>query len=236
MKKIIALTVLTLASFNSSANDNAKRLIEMLIKDDIAVFRNEGNAMLSDLIPIVNASKLISEYSNNQYKYEKTYNNQVINIKTVASGVKTDLLGDPFVVANGKNQFEYVSLELKNKDDAMNINKGSKLDLICVGTKDNVMFPVLKKCVTSDSYFQSFLEKTMNNINELSEEDTPKSMYESIYLGFWELDIKNPNKLDKYNKVDELVKNNKQDFEEALKIAKTKAVTEESKTIIMPKP
>ena len=236
MKKIIALTVLTLASFNSSANDNAKRLIEMLIKDDIAVFKNSGNSLINKSLPIVNASQLINEYSNNQYKYEKTYNNKLVNIKTVASGVKTDLLGDPFVVANGKNQFEYVSLELKNKDDAMNINKGSKLDLICVGTKDNVMFPVLKKCVTSDSYFQSFLEKTMNNINELSEEDTPKSMYESIYLGFWELDIKNPNKLDKYNKVDELVKNNKQDFEEALKIAKTKAVTEESKTIIMPKP
>ena len=236
MKKIIALTVLTLASFNSFANDNAKRLIEMLIKDDIAVFRNEGNAMLSDLIPIVNASKLISEYSNNQYKYEKTYNNQVINIKTVASGVKTDLSGDPFVVANGKNQFEYVSLELKNKDDAMNINKGSKLDLICVGTKDNVMFPTLKKCVTSDSYFQKFVEKTMNNINELSEEDTPKNMYESMYLGLLELDIKNPNKLDKYNKVDELVKSGKQDFEEALKIANTKFVTEESKTITMPKP
>ena len=236
MKKIIALTVLTLASFNSSANDNAKRLIEMLIKDDIAVFKNGGNSLINKSLPIVNASQLINEYSNNQYKYEKTYNNQVINIKTVASGVKTDLSGDPFVVANGKNQFEYVSLELKNKDDAMNINKGSKLDLICVGTKDNVMFPILKKCVTSDSYFQSFLEKTMNNINELSEEDTPKSMYESIYLGFWELDIKNPNKLDKYNKVDELVKNNKQDFEEALKIAKTKAVTEESKVITMPKP
>ena len=236
MKKIIALTVLTLASFNSFANDNAKRLIEMLIKDDIAVFRAAGDAMLSDFIQTVNASQLISEYSNNQYKYEKTYSNQVINIKTVASGVKTDLSGDPFVVANGKNQFEYVSLELKNKDDAMNINKGSKLDLICVGTKDNVMFPILKKCVTSDSYFQSFLEKTMNNINELSEEDAPKNMYESIYFGFWELDIKNPNKLDKYNKVDELVKNGKQDFEEVLKIANKKSVTEESKTITMPKP
>ena len=236
MKKIIAISILTLVSFSSFANDNARRLIEMLIKDDIAVFRNEGNAMLSDLIPIVNASQLINEYSNNQYKYEKAYNNQVINIKTVASGVKTDLLGDPFVVANGKNQFEYVSLELKNKDDAMNINKGSKLDLICIGTKDNVLFPILKKCVTFDSYFQNFLEKTMNNINKLNKSDTPKNMYESIYLGLWELDIKNPNKLDKFNKIDELVKNNKQDFEEALKIAKTKAVTEESKVITMPKP
>ena len=47
-------------------------------------------------------------------------------------------------------------------------------------------------------------------------------MYETIYFGLWELDIKNPNKLDKFNKIDELVKSNKQDFEEALKIVKTK--------------
>lgn len=236
MKKIIAISILTLVSFSSFANDNARRLIEMLIEEDITILRTGGDSMLSDFIPTVNASQLISEYSNNQYKYEQTYHNQVINIKTVASGIRRDFSGDPFVVANGKNQFEYVSLELKNKDDAMNINNGSKLDLICIGTKDNVLFPILKECVTSDSYFQNFLEKTMNNINKLNESDTPKNMYESIYLGLWEQDIKNPNKLDKYNNMDEFAKNGQQYFEKALKIAKTKAVTEESKTITMPKP
>ena len=234
MKKIIALTVLALASFNSFANDNAKRLTEQIIKEDIAIFRNGGDSMLSYSIPTVNASQLINEYSNNQYKYEKTYSNQVINIKTVASGVKTDLSGDPFVVANGKNQFEYVSLELKNKDDAMNINKGSKLDLICVGTKDNVMFPILKKCVTSDSYFQIFLEKTMNNINELSEEDTPQNIYDAFYLALWKFDTQKPNALDKY-KTPKDFRNDKPIFDEI--IALVKANSKEEKLIItMPKP
>ena len=234
MKKIIALTILTLASFNSLANDNAKRLIEDALKDDIAVFRDGGDAMLNDLIPTVNASQLISEYSNNQYKYEQIYNNQVVNIKTVASGVKTDLSGDPFVEVSGKNQFEYVSLELKNKDDAMNINKGSKLDLICVGTKDNVMFPILKNCVTSDSYFQKFVEKTMDNINQLNEEDTPKNLYEAIYLGLWAVDIKNPNKLDKYKGYNDLV-DDKPIFDELIASIKANS-KEENLIIVMPKP
>lgn len=234
MKKIIALTILTLVSFNPLANDNAKRIIEDALKDDIAVFRKGGSAMFSDSIPIVNASQLISEYSNNQYKYEKTYNNQVINIKTVASGVKTDLSGDPFVVANGKNQFEYVSLKLKNKDDAMEINKGNKLDLICVGTKDNVMFPILKNCVKSNDYFQSFLGKAMNNINELNETDTPKNFYEAIYLGLWAVDIKNPNKLNKYKGYKDFM-NDKPIFDEV--IALVKANLKDKKLIItMPKP
>lgn len=234
MKKIIALTVLTLASFNSFANDNAKRLIEMLIKEDIAVFRNDGNSNIRHSIPRVNASQLINEYSNNQYKYEKTYNNQVINIKTVASGVKTDFSGDPFVVANGKNQFEYVSLELKNKDDAMNINKGNKLDLICVGTKDNVMFPILKKCVTSDSYFQSFLEKVMNNINELNEADTPKNIYDAFYLAFLKFDTQKPNVLDKYKTLKDL-KSDKLTFDEIIASVKA-SLKEENVITIMPKP
>ena len=234
MKKIIALTVLTLASFNSSANDNAKRLIEMLIKDDIAVFKNGGNSLINKSLPIVNASQLINEYSNNQYKYEKTYNNKLVNIKTVASGVKTDLLGDPFVVANGKNQFEYVSLELKNKDDALNINKGSKLDLICVGTKDNVMFPILKNCVKSDDYFQKFVEKTMNNINKLNESDTPKNFYDTFYLALWKYDIEKPNILDKYKAYKDLM-NDKPIFDEVIALVQANS-TEENLIITMPKP
>lgn len=234
MKKIIALLVLSLIGFNASANDNAKRLIELVIKDDITVFKKGGSALSSEYIQSVNASQLISEYSNNQYKYEKTYNGKLINIKTVASGVKTDLSGDPYIVANGKNQFEYVSLELKNKDDAMNINKGSKLDLICVGTKNNVMFPTLKNCVTTDSYFQKFLEVTMKNISKLKESDEPKSFYEAVYLGLWEFDIKKPGTLDKYKTIKELQKN-KTDFNEVMGLAKSKA-TDEIKNFTMPKP
>ena len=90
MKKIIAISILTLVSFSSFANDNARRLIEMLIEEDITILRTGGDSMLSDFIPTVNASQLISEYSNNQYKYEQTYHNQVINIKTVASGIRRD--------------------------------------------------------------------------------------------------------------------------------------------------
>ena len=234
MKKIIAISILTLVSFSSFANDNARRLIEMLIEEDITILRTGGDSMLSDFIPTVNASQLISEYSNNQYKYEQTYHNQVINIKTVASGIRRDFSGDPFVVANGKNQFEYVSLELKNKDDAMNINNGSKLDLICIGTKDNVLFPILKECVTSDSYFQNFLEKTMNNINKLNESDTPKSFYDTFYLALWKYDIEKPNILDKYKAYKDLM-NDKPIFDEVIALVQANS-TEENLIITMPKP
>jgi hypothetical protein len=234
MKKMIAISLLTLIGFNALANDNAKRLTELLIKDDISVFRNGGGAILSEYISSVNASQLISEYSNNQYKYEKAYDKQLVNIKTVASGVKTDLSGDPYIVANGKNQFEYVSLELKNKDDAMNINKGNKLELICVGTKNNVMFPSLKNCVTADSYFQKFLEATMTSINKLKKDDKPSSVFEAIYLGMLEFDTKKSNELDKYNTVKELF-NNKTDFNGIMELAKSKA-TDEVKNFTMPKP
>lgn len=234
MKKIIAVSLLLLVGFNVSANDNAKRLTELLIKDDISVFRNNGESNINDEIFVVKASQLISEYENNQYKYEKKYDKQLVNIKTAASGIKTDLSGDPYIVANGKNQFEYVSLELKNKDDAMNINKGSKLDLICVGTKNNVMFPTLKNCVTADSYFQKFLEVTMKNISELKENDEPKSFYEAVYLGLLEFDTKKPNELDKYSTVKEFFKN-KTYFNEVMELAKSK-VTDKTKEFTMPKP
>lgn len=234
MKKIIAVSLLMLIGFNVSANDNAKRLIELLIKDDISVFRSGGKSNISDKIPLVTASQLISEYTNNQYKYEKAYDKQLVNIKTVASGVKTDFGGDPYIVANGKNQFEYVSLELKNKDDAMNINKGNKIDMICVGTKNNVMFPTLKNCVITDSYFNQFLKATIENIKKLEVNDKPSNKFEAIYLGLWKFDTQKPNVLDKYKTVSELLKN-KADFNEITKFIK-EGFTKENQEISMPKP
>ena len=230
MKNLIAVSILTLIGFSAFANDNAKRLTEMLINEDINIFKTAGDSIIGEKILIVSASDLNKEFSNDQTKYEKKYDNQLINIITQAPEVKTDLNGNPSIVINGDNQSELVSIELKNRDEALNIKKGSELDLICLGTKDNVKLPVLKDCVTADSYFQKFLEMKMNNISQLKEGDTPKDFFEAIYLSFKEFDIKNPNKLDG-KKLDD----NDTDMDEILETV-TDSIKEESKEFTMPNP
>ena len=230
MKNLIAISILTLIGFSAFANDNAKRLTEMLINEDINIFKTAGDSIIGEKILIVSASDLNKEFSNDQTKYEKKYDNQLINIITQAPEVKTDLNGNPSIVINGDNQSELVSIELKNRDEALNIKKGSELDLICLGTKDNVKLPVLKDCVTADSYFQKFLEMKMNNISQLKEGDTPKDFFEAIYLSFKEFDIKNPNKLDG-KKLDD----NDTDMDEILETV-TDSIKEESKEFTMPNP
>ena len=230
MKNLIAVSILTLIGFSAFANDNAKRLTEMLINEDINIFKTAGDSIIGEKILIVSASDLNKEFSNDQTKYEKKYDNQLINIITQAPEVKTDLNGNPSIVINGDNQSELVTIELKNRDEALNIKKGSELDLICLGTKDNVKLPVLKDCVTADSYFQKFLEMKMNNISQLKEGDTPKDFFEAIYLSFKEFDIKNPNKLDG-KKLDD----NETDMDEILETV-TDSIKEESKEFTMPNP
>ena len=230
MKNLIAISILTLIGFSASANDNAKRLTEMLINEDITIFKTAGDSIIGEKILIVSASDLNKEFSKDQTKYEKKYDNQLINIITQAPEVKTDLNGNPSIVINGDNQSELVFIELKNRDEALNIKKGSELDLICLGTKDNVKLPVLKDCVTADSYFQKFLEMKMNNISQLKEGDTPKDFFEAIYLSFKEFDIKNPNKLDG-KKLDD----NETDMDEILETV-TDSIKEESKEFTMPNP
>ena len=230
MKNLIAISILTLFGFSAFANDNAKRLTEMLINEDINIFKTAGDSIIGEKILIVSASDLNKEFSNDQTKYEKKYDNQLINIITQAPEVKTDLNGNPSIIINGDNQSELVSIELKNRDEALNIKKGSELDLICLGTKDNVKLPVLKDCVTADSYFQKFLEMKMNNISQLKEGDTPKDFFEAIYLSFKEFDIKNPNKLDG-KKLDD----NETDMDEILETV-TDSIKEESKEFTMPNP
>ena len=230
MKNLIAISILTLFGFSASANDNAKRLTEMLINEDINIFKTAGDSIIGEKILIVSASDLNKEFSNDQTKYEKKYDNQLINIITQAPEVKTDLNGNPSIIINGDHQSELVSIELKNRDEALNIKKGSELDLICLGTKDNVKLPVLKDCVTADSYFQKFLEMKMNNISQLKEGDTPKDFFEAIYLSFKEFDIKNPNKLDG-KKLDD----NDTDMDEILETV-TDSIKEEAKEFTMPNP
>ena len=230
MKNLIAVSILTLIGFSAFANDNAKRLTEMLINEDINIFKTAGDSIIGEKILIVSESDLNKEFSNDQTKYEKKYDNQLINIITQAPEVKTDLNGNPSIIINGDNQSELVSIELKNRDEALNIKKGSELDLICLGTKDNVKLPVLKDCVTADSYFQKFLEMKMNNISQLKEGDTPKDFFEAIYLSFKEFDIKNPNKLDG-KKLDD----NETDMDEILETV-TDSIKEESKEFTMPNP
>ena len=230
MKNLIAVSILTLIGFSAFANDNAKRLTEMLINEDINIFKTAGDSIIGEKILIVSASDLNKEFSNDQTKYEKKYDNQLINIITQAPEVKTDLNGNPSIIINGDNQSELVSIELKNRDEALNIKKGSELDLICLGTKDNVKLPVLKDCVTADSYFQKFLEMKMNNISQLKEGDTPKDFFEAIYLSFKEFDIKNPNKLDG-KKLDD----NETDMDEILETV-TDSIKEEAKEFTMPNP
>ena len=230
MKNLIAISILTLFGFSASANDNAKRLTEMLINEDITIFKTAGDSIIGEKILIVSASDLNKEFSKDQTKYEKKYDNQLINIITQAPEVKTDLNGNPSIVINGDNQSELVSIELKNRDEALNIKKGSELDLICLGTKDNVKLPVLKDCVIADSYFQKFLEMKMNNISQLKEGDTPKDFFEAIYLSFKEFDIKNPNKLDG-KKLDD----NETDMDEIIETV-TDSIKEEAKEFTMPNP
>lgn len=112
-------------------------------------------------------------------------------------------MGKKYVIANGENKFEYVSLEMHKKEDLLNINKGDELNLICAGSLNNAKFPILKNCLKTDSYLQMFLEKTMNDINALKEDDQPKNYYEAVYIGLSQYDAEKPNQLNKYKTIDE---------------------------------
>ena len=63
MKKIIAISLLTLIGFNAYANDNAKRLIELLIKDDISVFKNVHIAQVN-----ITKQFILNSISNSKYR------------------------------------------------------------------------------------------------------------------------------------------------------------------------
>ena len=69
MKNLIAISILTLIGFNAFANDNAKKIIEGFINEDIAAFRTPNESMIGEEILWVSASILNEEFSKDQTKY-----------------------------------------------------------------------------------------------------------------------------------------------------------------------
>jgi hypothetical protein len=96
---------------------------------------------------------------------------------------------------------------MHQKDDLLNINKGDEHNLICAGSPNNAKFLILKNCLKTYIYIKMFLEKTMNDINELKEDDQPKNYYEAVYLGLSQYDAEKTNQLNKYKTIDDLFEN-----------------------------
>jgi len=173
MKKLWLLLILT-PFFAFSQDDAAKKITFAFIDNDARVFLNNGDTILSNEIPTANATKLIQEYQDNQLNYEENYDQRLVRIETVVSGIKTTVTKQAYIEAKGKN--------------ILALKKGDKIDMICMGTSNNVIYPSLVNCDFTTNYINKLKIENKEYIEKLANKNV-KSKYiiGTLYQGFAEV-------------------------------------------------
>lgn len=192
MKKIFLL-ILMLASISAMAQENIfkpesqqslNNFASSFIKDGATQTLKGKNANPFLLKNVVTATKVIADYKANQLKANKTYEEKYTRIQTVASSIDAGILNTPFIVANGKNQFENIIIYINPTDDRfLDINAGDKIDLICKGKGYKIMSPAFGDCMFTKDYIEKASPIILNNIQKASNKGyEPSSLEEAKIL------------------------------------------------------
>jgi hypothetical protein len=195
MKKIALLLTLAWGSafaqdeevFKPVNQDSLNAFTKGILSDDFSGYIKGHDAVLSEIIPIVTASKLISEYKNNELAADKKYKDKPVRIKTVASAIKSDIGGRGFIVASGANAYSNVYIYINEKDDRiLSLGKGSKIDFICYGNGMTLNTPMLKPCEFTGDFIQSIEEQIEKNIGRASGKNyQPRSKLELYIMALY---------------------------------------------------
>ncbi len=196
MKKIIlaitfsGLTVLTHSALALTIEDKGafNNYLSAMAENEISGFVNSDDSVLGSEVKNYSASKIISAYHNNEVAADKEFKGKPVRIKTVAHAIKKDFSGDAFIVATGRNASETLHLKVNGEDERIQkINRGEKIDFVCIGKGMVIGTPILESCVYpkdfGDLVFGS-IEQSLSRVE--SKTYKPRSDFEfkllAIYL------------------------------------------------------
>ncbi|MCW8352047.1 OB-fold protein [Citrobacter portucalensis] len=162
MKKIICGIALACLTVNSAIAEQAAtvkdptygNLINTLADDEYQIFMSGGETLIIGygVTDPLSASQLITMYEKNELAANKKLKDKLVRIKSVATEIGENAMGQAYVRADGKNQFQNVTLFVDGNDERiLDMAKGSKIDFLCKMDKYVMRTPFLKECVfTSD--------------------------------------------------------------------------------------
>ncbi|EHQ1051078.1 hypothetical protein KQL11_004239 [Salmonella enterica] len=163
MKKIICGIALACLTANSAMAEQVAtvtdptydNLINTIADDEYKVFMSGGEtAAIGDgVTDPLSASELIAMYEKNELAANKKLKDKLVRIKSVATEIGEDAMGQAYVRVEGKNQFQNVTLFVDGNDERiLDLAKGSKIDFLCKMDKYVMRTPFLKGCLFTDDF------------------------------------------------------------------------------------
>lgn len=153
-------------------NDKEKRILSVLLKDDIQVFIDGGDSMFfksgenkmgKELPLVITANHLQTEYEKNEVAADQKFKNKNLLVSGKVREIAKDFAGNIVIhLQGGSNPFmtPMVSMEDGYIDYAAHLEKAQNVHLVCNGNGMVVGSAILKECLPADVW----ADKAVNEI------------------------------------------------------------------------
>lgn len=181
MKKLIFASVLGVVSSGMvfAADPAYMNMVSTVVDDDYSTFLNGGDSVIGrDITDPMTAGQLLSMYEKNELAANKKLKGKLVRVKSAASEIGEDAVGNAYIKVNGKSAFESVMLYVDGNDErVLSLEKGSKIDFLCRMDKYIMHTPMLKKC----SFAKDIADERKKKMESVTNADSPLSKFR-IYL------------------------------------------------------
>lgn len=144
-------------------------IVNTIINDDYDVFLSGGEsaAIGDNVTEPMSASQLIAMYEKNELAANKKLKGKMVRIKSTASEIGENAVGNAYVKVDGKNQFQNVTLFVDGNDErVLGLEKGGKIDFSCSMDKYIMRTPMLKNCQFTSDLAAQRKEKMLAGLSE----------------------------------------------------------------------
>lgn len=186
MKKKALLFIAMCTSLSVMANDvkytpteKEIELVKFMIKDDLVNFLKGGKSLFarySDYIAVT-SDEVLKTYTENEARADKYYKGKSLIVSGVVGGIKSGINDEPYVVFKAKNMFQAPQarfLESEN-DKVIELNKGNKVSLLCLGAGEVGGTPTFKDCVFEDTASKMLPDIYISEFDSLVKGDVEKA-------------------------------------------------------------
>lgn len=151
-------------------NDKEKRVLLVLLKDDLQTFIDDGNSMISESdkmmkeMPLhTSANNLQTEYEKNEVAADQQFKDKTLLVSGKVKEIAKDFTDDIVIrLQGGTNPFMTPNVHMEDGyiDYSAQLEKGQTIHLICKGNGKIVGSAMLKECLPSDAW----ADKTANEM------------------------------------------------------------------------
>jgi uncharacterized protein len=157
---------------NMTAFNNFKVIIsDFFIKSEIESAKSgKESKAFKDVSGSYSSVQLYREYKQNELVANKKYKGKKIRVHGVTESVTENFIGQAMVKTESPDFFLGGTMYKVNKEDPyiLSLVPGSKVDMVCTGAGFVMDSPILKNCVSTDSYIESQIRKSSKFPNALN--------------------------------------------------------------------